>query len=140
MSHSSTVGPSGRRALRRVAVAGRRRRRHASCSPAAPPRTCRGSGCPTRPPSRATASCPSGRASWIAAFVVGALVWGLILWAIIFHRRRSETDVPVQTRYNVPIEILYTVVPLMIVLVLFFYTARDEAEITSARASRPTTP
>ena len=39
-------------------------------------------------------------------------------------------EVPAQTRYNLPIEILYTVVPLVIVAVLFCYTARDEAEIT----------
>ncbi len=69
--------------------------------------------------------------SWIAALAVGALVWGLMIWAIIFHRRRSDEDIPVQTRYNVPLEVLYTVVPLMMVLVLFFYTARDEAKLTS---------
>ena len=69
--------------------------------------------------------------SWIAALAVGALVWGLIIWSIIFHRRRSDADVPAQIRYNVPLEVLYTVVPLMMVLVLFFYTARDEAKLTS---------
>ncbi len=72
--------------------------------------------------------------SWIAALAVGAVVWGLIIWSIIFHRRRSESAIPVQTRYNVPIEVLYTVVPLMMVLVLFFYTARDEAKLTSLSA------
>jgi cytochrome c oxidase subunit II len=68
--------------------------------------------------------------SWIAALVVGGCVWGLIFYAIIRYRRRSD-DLPVQTRYNMPIEILYTVVPFMIVAVLFFYTARDESKITS---------
>jgi cytochrome c oxidase subunit 2 len=69
--------------------------------------------------------------SWIAALAVGALVWGLILWCVIVYRRRSADEVPVQLRYNVPIELLYTVVPVMMVLVLFFYTARDESKITS---------
>lgn len=69
--------------------------------------------------------------SWIAAFAVGALVWGLIIWCVIVYRRRASDGIPVQTRYNVPIELLYTVVPAMMVLVLFFYTARDESKITS---------
>ncbi|MER5215673.1 cytochrome c oxidase subunit II [Streptomyces sp. NPDC002838] len=68
--------------------------------------------------------------SWAAALAVGALVWGLILWAVIFHRRtRTKIEVPPQTRYNMPIEALYTVVPLLIVSVLFYFTARDESEL-----------
>lgn len=68
--------------------------------------------------------------AWIAALAVGALVWGLIIWAIIFHRRRGD-HIPAQTKYNVPIEVLYTVVPFLIVAVLFFFTARDETKITA---------
>ncbi len=68
--------------------------------------------------------------SWAAALTVGALVWGLILWAALFHRRsRTAVEVPPQSRYNMPIEVLYTVVPLIIVSVLFYFTARDEAEL-----------
>jgi cytochrome c oxidase subunit 2 len=71
--------------------------------------------------------------SWIAAMVVGVLVWGLILWAIIFHRKRSDR-VPRQVRYNLPIEILYTVIPFIMVGVLFYYTARDENQIDELSA------
>ena len=68
--------------------------------------------------------------SWAAALVTGVLVWGLILWSVIFHRRsRTKIEVPPQTRYNMPIEALYTVVPLIIVSVLFYFTARDESKI-----------
>ncbi len=43
--------------------------------------------------------------SWAAALVTGILVWGLILWSVIFHRRsRTKIEVPAQTRYNMPIE------------------------------------
>ncbi|MFF8956963.1 cytochrome c oxidase subunit II [Streptomyces sp. NPDC014894] len=70
--------------------------------------------------------------SWAAALVTGVLVWGLILWSVIFHRRsRSKVEVPPQTRYNVPIETLYTVVPLIIVSVFFYFTARDESKLLS---------
>ncbi|MEV5827190.1 cytochrome c oxidase subunit II [Spirillospora sp. NPDC052242] len=63
--------------------------------------------------------------SWIAAFAVGAVVWGLIIWAVVFHRKRSD-DLPPQVRYNMPIEILYTAVPFVIIAVLFYFTARDQ--------------
>ena len=63
--------------------------------------------------------------SWIAAWSVGIIVWGGILWAIIFHRKRGD-HLPRQVRYNLPIEILYTVLPFIMIGVLFFFTARDE--------------
>jgi cytochrome c oxidase subunit II len=65
--------------------------------------------------------------SWLAAIITGAVVWGLIAWACVFHRKKSETDIPIQTRYNLPIEVLYTVIPFIIVAVLFYFTARDES-------------
>ncbi|MFC7309064.1 cytochrome c oxidase subunit II [Streptomyces monticola] len=68
--------------------------------------------------------------SWAAALATGVLVWGLILWSTFFHRRsRTKVEVPPQTRYNMPIEALYTVVPLIIVSVLFYFTARDESKL-----------
>lgn len=70
--------------------------------------------------------------SWAAALATGVLVWGLIIWSVIFHRRsRTKVEVPPQTRYNMPIEALYTVVPLIIVSVLFYFTARDESKLLS---------
>lgn len=72
--------------------------------------------------------------SWAAALATGVLVWGLILWSAIFHRRsRTKVEVPPQTRYNMPIEALYTVVPLVIVSVLFYFTARDESKLLSLK-------
>ncbi|MFI9718666.1 cytochrome c oxidase subunit II [Streptomyces sp. NPDC052396] len=68
--------------------------------------------------------------SWAAALAIGVLVWGLILWSVVFHRRsRSKIEVPTQTRYNMPLEALYTVVPILIVSVLFYFTARDENKL-----------
>ena len=68
--------------------------------------------------------------AWLAALGVGVLVWGLILWCVVAYRRKKDdVGLPEQLRYNVPIEILYTVVPLFMVAVLFFYTARDESAL-----------
>lgn len=78
--------------------------------------------------------------SWAAALVTGILVWGLILWSVIFHRRsRTKIEVPAQTRYNMPIEALYTVVPLIIVSVLFYFTARDESKLLALTPKPPHT-
>lgn len=63
--------------------------------------------------------------SLLAALIVGAFVTGLILWACIFHRKRGD-DLPRQVRYNLPVEILYTAVPVVIVSILFYFTAIDE--------------
>lgn len=64
---------------------------------------------------------------WIAALAVGALVWGLTIYCMVrFRRRKDEVGLPPQLRYNVPIEVLYTVVPVMMVGVIFFFTERDQ--------------
>ena len=77
--------------------------------------------------------------AWIAALAVGVLVWGLIGWCVVAYRRRKDdNELPVQLRYNIPIEILYTVVPIFMVVVLFYYTARDESDAPRHLDSRPT--
>jgi cytochrome c oxidase subunit 2 len=75
--------------------------------------------------------------AWLAAIVVGVLVWGLMGWAVIRYWRRSETEVPVQTRYNLPIEILYTVAPVVIVIVFFFYTLKVQDDVLPADQGTP---
>ncbi|WNI15186.1 aa3-type cytochrome oxidase subunit II [Actinacidiphila sp. ITFR-21] len=85
-------------------------------------------------PSPATEQAPRilalWQGSWAAALVTGVLVWGLILWSVIFHRRsRTKIEVPPQTRYNMPLEALYTIVPIIVIAVLFYFTARDESKL-----------
>jgi cytochrome c oxidase subunit 2 len=68
--------------------------------------------------------------TWIAALAVGALVWGLIAWAsIVYRRKHSDQGLPEQVRYNIPIETMYTVVPLFIIGVLFFWTMTNANEV-----------
>jgi cytochrome c oxidase subunit 2 len=66
--------------------------------------------------------------SWLAAILVGVLVWGLIFYASVRFRRRSDDEIPVQVRYNLPIEILYTIAPVVIVVVLFYHTVKTQDE------------
>jgi cytochrome c oxidase subunit II len=60
--------------------------------------------------------------SWNAAFIIGFFVWGLILYASFRFRRRSDDESPSQVRYNLPIEVLYTIAPIIVVVVLFYFT------------------
>jgi cytochrome c oxidase subunit II len=64
--------------------------------------------------------------AWIAALVTGVIVWGLIFYAIIRFRRRSADEIPVQTRYNLPLEIFYTIAPVIMVVVFFSHTVKTQ--------------
>jgi cytochrome c oxidase subunit II len=61
--------------------------------------------------------------SLIAAAVVGVIVWGLIFWASAFHRhKKGDTELPRQFGYNMPLELVLTVTPFLIISVLFYFT------------------
>jgi cytochrome c oxidase subunit 2 len=67
--------------------------------------------------------------SWLAAMIVGVVVWGLIAFVSVRYRRRSETEIPIQTRYNLPIEIFYTIAPIMMVIVFFYFTLHAQSKV-----------
>lgn len=71
------------------------------------------------------------QAFWVAAWIVGGITLVLILGAAFWFRRRKGADVPAQTRYNLPIEVMYTITPLIIIGTIFYFTARDESRITA---------
>jgi cytochrome c oxidase subunit 2 len=74
--------------------------------------------------------------SVIAALVVGVFVWGLIFWCVVAYRKRSGgPDLPTQTRFNLPIEVLYTVLPFLIIAVLFYYTAVIQTNVNKLSAN-----
>ena len=64
--------------------------------------------------------------SLVTAGIVGGFVIVLILWSALRFRRRNDDDLPRQVRYNLPIEVLYTLIPIIIVSVLFYFTAIRE--------------
>jgi cytochrome c oxidase subunit 2 len=75
--------------------------------------------------------------TWIAAFAVGFIMWGLILWAANRYKTK-HAKMPKQNRYNLPMEIFYTIAPFIIIAVLFYYTVlaqnavleEEEPEVT----------
>src|SRR5205085_12006414 len=58
---------------------------------------------------------------FIAAMAVGGLVLGLIAYVTIRYRRRDDT-VPNQKADHIPLEIFYTVTPIVIVAILFGFS------------------
>lgn len=68
---------------------------------------------------------------FLASLAVAALVWGLIAYVAVRYRRRSE-DIPGQNPYNIPIEVVYTVVPVLAVAVLFGFSWASELDVTES--------
>lgn len=78
-------------------------------------------------PNGITHEAESNRELWlgavIASLVVGVIVWGLIFWAAAFHRKKAtDTELPRQFGYNMPLELVLTVTPFLIISVLFYFT------------------
>ncbi len=74
---------------------------------------------------------------FITSLFVGGFVLLLILWAVFRYRRRSD-DMPVQTQYHTLTEIIYTVVPILIVLGLFVATVVVENKVTAVEPNPAT--
>ncbi len=68
--------------------------------------------------------------AWVAVALVGLFTGALILYAAFrFRRKDADAEAPAQMRYNVPLEVMYTIVPLVMILGFFFFTARDQTEL-----------
>lgn len=75
---------------------------------------------------------------FITAAVVGGIVWALILWSVVrYRRRRGDQGLPKQTQYHLPLEITYTIIPIIIVAIIFVFVVKVENTVnrTSATAA-----
>jgi len=82
-------------------------------------------------------SLPVWQLFWVLAVIIGIFTAGLIFWSIAFHRRKGN-EMPKQTQYNVPTEIAYTLIPIVLVAILFAFTARAETAITKVSPASAT--
>jgi cytochrome c oxidase subunit 2 len=74
---------------------------------------------------------------FITGIVVGGFTLALIVWAAFRYRRRHE-EIPRQTQYRHRIEILYSVLPLVVVAGLFTFTVITENEVDAVPRSQVT--
>ena len=75
---------------------------------------------------------------FVTALVVGGIVWGLIFWSIIRYRGRGKDQpLPKQTQYHIPLEITYTIIPIIIVAVIYAFVVKadDVIDKTSTKAA-----
>lgn len=61
----------------------------------------------------------------VASLIVGVVMWALILWPVIAHRKKGDA-LPRQFQYNHFLEFIYTGVPSIIVVVLFYFTVTTQ--------------
>lgn len=89
-------------------------------------------------PEGVTPQAESMRQLWtwsvIAALAVGVIVWGLMFWSAAFHRKKTD-ELPRQFQYNVPLEVIYTAIPFVMVVVLFYFTAVTQNEVLAKPAN-----
>lgn len=64
----------------------------------------------------------------IASIVVYAIVGGLIAWAVVRYRR-SRAGAPASFREHIPLEVVYTAVPVLIIAGLFLATFGTERTV-----------
>jgi cytochrome c oxidase subunit 2 len=86
------------------------------------------------------------RGFFVTALFVAGLVWGLLIFVLLRYRRRTGADgveasdvdlapddLPDQQAYNIPLEVFYTAVPVVVVAGLFGFswvTERDVNELS----------
>ena len=73
---------------------------------------------------------------WVAAWIIGAIMWGLMLYSANAHtakraKKKGKGEFPRQTGYNVPLELVLTIIPVIIVTVLFFFTVQTQDKVTA---------
>jgi cytochrome c oxidase subunit II len=66
----------------------------------------------------------------LAALIVGALTFALILYAVLRYRRKGD-NIPKQSQYHIPLELIYTIVPILIVFGLFAATVVVENKVVA---------
>lgn len=76
---------------------------------------------------------------WQGFFIAGAavfvVVFVLITWSVLRYRRRSDA-IPRQTQYHTVIEIFYTAIPIVFVLILFGFTFVTENSVDALPAPK----
>jgi cytochrome c oxidase subunit 2 len=72
----------------------------------------------------------------IAALVIGVITWAMMFWCVaVFRRKKGDTELPRQFGYNMPLELVLTVVPFLIISVLFYFTVVTQQKVLQKEAN-----
>lgn len=71
--------------------------------------------------------------TWVVAWIIGFVMWGLFLYAIFAWnaKKRPKDEIPRQTQYNIPLELVLTIFPVIIVMGLFFFTVQAQDKVNA---------
>jgi cytochrome c oxidase subunit II len=73
--------------------------------------------------------------SGVTALILGVIVWGLIFWCCIRYRKRSDDQMPRQTKYNLLIEVVCFTFPFLVIAGLFWRTVVVENYVNKVTAN-----
>lgn len=73
---------------------------------------------------------------WVAAWIIGFVMWGLFLtaifrWSAKKAKKDGKGEFPKQTQYNIPLEMVLTIVPILIIMGIFFFTVQAQQKVTA---------
>lgn len=73
---------------------------------------------------------------WVTAWTIGIIMWALMLWNVFFNtakraKKAGKGELPKQLQYNIPLEIVLTIIPITIVSVLFFFTVQAQDQVNA---------
>ncbi|MCQ9352278.1 cytochrome c oxidase subunit II [Corynebacterium sp. 153RC1] len=73
---------------------------------------------------------------WVAAWIIGFVMWGLFIygmfaWSAKKAKKAGKDEFPRQTQYNIPLELVLTIIPIVIVMALFFFTVQTQDKVTA---------
>lgn len=73
---------------------------------------------------------------WVTAWIIGIIMWGLMIYSMVgFSAKKAEKagkgEFPKQLQYNVPLELVLTIIPIFIVMALFFFTVPTQDKATA---------
>jgi cytochrome c oxidase subunit 2 len=73
--------------------------------------------------------------SGVVALILGVIVWGLIFWCCIRYRKRSDDQLPRQTKYNLLVEVVCFTFPFLVIAGLFWRTVVVENYVNKLSAN-----
>ncbi|RAV32745.1 aa3-type cytochrome oxidase subunit II [Corynebacterium heidelbergense] len=74
---------------------------------------------------------------WVAAWIIGIIMWVLLFYVVARYsskarsKRGDNNEFPRQTGYNVPLELVLTTLPVLIVMGLFFFNVQSQEQATA---------
>lgn len=73
---------------------------------------------------------------WVLAWFIGIIMWALFLtaifrWSAKRAKKKGRGEFPRQLQYNVPVELVLTIIPVIIVMALFFFTVQVQQKVVA---------